>query len=517
MRSILTLILSFIPIFFACKTDPNTQFADKGEAHPVIQQAETGSGQEQAGLAPQSQLSPDEAKEAELNLSALSQGLPYEQKTIKSGQAEQKVAIIGAGASGLAAAHYLKQIGYRHVTVFEKESRSGGKVYSYMIDDKPYEMGAFWAGETYPTVLELAAFYGAKYGKDPIEHYVETAPGKGHPFQNSVLVGLRPLVLPFEMLHLPGFYLRWGKDVRKTGIEGINPDLFLPMEEFAKKYGIPITAEIFEPFWIGCGYEYYKTVPAIYVLKLMMPSMATALKNSFKQLSLNGWKAGLYDFPEGYSSLFDKMAAALPDLRLNQAVTKVKRVTSGGKTVISVTAGGKTEQFDKLIIATDLRIAMRYLDTTSTEKALFGQVRSLKYNSYLIDMNVVKHPKRRVVFFEQYKKAESTGHVVAIGNRYGNSYWNVLQIVSGNISAAEADRRLGEDLDRLSSGPRTIVKKIEWDYFPHVSVEALRAGYYDRMAALQGTKSTFYIGGVMNFETVEGNVSFAKNLVMQRF
>ena len=42
----------------------------------------------------------------------------------------QKIAVIGAGISGLAAAHHLKKLGYGDVTVFEKEGAVGGKVLS---------------------------------------------------------------------------------------------------------------------------------------------------------------------------------------------------------------------------------------------------------------------------------------------------------------------------------------------------------------------------------------------------
>ncbi len=46
-----------------------------------------------------------------------------------------KIAIIGAGASGLTAAHRLKKTGYKNVTVFERESKAGGKIFSYRYND----------------------------------------------------------------------------------------------------------------------------------------------------------------------------------------------------------------------------------------------------------------------------------------------------------------------------------------------------------------------------------------------
>ncbi|MGD0124758.1 MAG: FAD-dependent oxidoreductase [Terriglobia bacterium] len=44
-----------------------------------------------------------------------------------------RIAVVGGGASGLSAAYLLKKAGYSHVTVFEKESRLGGKCRTVMI------------------------------------------------------------------------------------------------------------------------------------------------------------------------------------------------------------------------------------------------------------------------------------------------------------------------------------------------------------------------------------------------
>ena len=38
----------------------------------------------------------------------------------------------------------------------------------------------------------------------------------------------------------------------------------------------------------------------------------------------------------------------------------------------------------------------------------------------------------------------------------------------------------------------------EWPYFQHYRVEEIRAGYYDRLDALQGQNRTYYVGGLPN-------------------
>lgn len=56
----------------------------------------------------------------------------------------KKVAIIGAGASGIAAAAKLLANGYENIVILEAEDRIGGRVWTVNDGDKLLEMGAQW-------------------------------------------------------------------------------------------------------------------------------------------------------------------------------------------------------------------------------------------------------------------------------------------------------------------------------------------------------------------------------------
>lgn len=71
-----------------------------------------------------------------------------------------KVVIIGAGLSGLAAAHRLKQKGCE-VTVLESRNRIGGRVFSHNLGKNHIvELGAEWIGHSHSRIIEMSESLG---------------------------------------------------------------------------------------------------------------------------------------------------------------------------------------------------------------------------------------------------------------------------------------------------------------------------------------------------------------------
>ncbi len=78
-----------------------------------------------------------------------------------SGSGQHDVAIIGAGLSGLVAAHRLVEAGVTNVVVLEASDRVGGRTLSHRLaDGTTLDVGGQWAARAHTRLLALAAEMG---------------------------------------------------------------------------------------------------------------------------------------------------------------------------------------------------------------------------------------------------------------------------------------------------------------------------------------------------------------------
>jgi predicted NAD/FAD-binding protein len=179
-----------------------------------------------------------------------------------------------------------------------------------------------------------------------------------------------------------------------------------------------------------------------------------------------------------------------------------------------VETADQTMRFDAIVLASPLDGALRFLDASPEEKALFEKIRYVDYRVILADAQglpntrytfATQHLTRpgEVMFWYKRWKAANTYTFYAIGDVPGST--------SGITGAADAMLR------RLDGKLGTVHREERWRYFPHVTPEDMRAGFYRRLEAMQGTRRTYYAGEVMSFPTVETVVAYSRALVDRHF
>ncbi len=131
-----------------------------------------------------------------------------------------RVAIIGAGVSGLSAAFYLRRsIPNVHCDLFESQNRVGGVVETMRVDDSIIERGADNFATLVPDAYQLSVDAGLERTTDPSESRASTSEGRGQ--WSSMAYSLWILTGPTDSNgfhpHDTGSFLAWSSaDARRV-------------------------------------------------------------------------------------------------------------------------------------------------------------------------------------------------------------------------------------------------------------------------------------------------------------
>lgn len=419
------------------------------------------------------------------------------------------VAVVGAGASGLTAAHYLKEQGHS-VTIFEKNDRVGGKVYSYEIDNIKIELGALLVTQEFTTINTLIRTYGAQAQVLPSKILFLGEGNRWQKFKGYSAIGAIRTVVQYK--RLLKMFQRFPELNTPQLIYSIHPDLFLPLNKFAKKYGF---YEVLPPFVMSMsasGYLYPEVTPAYYALKLFKTIAPVGIQGYIDNLKPHSspYIKGLRYFKNGYSDLWETMASHF-DVRLNEKVIS----TEAGKLVTTK----DSYNFDKVIISTDILTAKSIIMKPSAELSVLAD--TLTRHRFLVsiiktkDINKAHHS----FFFYPNMTISRINHVQSMVN-----FWNsgeiyvTYQSIDDNIGWEEAGNVLASDIsDTLGIKNFTILKQVEWEYFHHIPPGKFSKKLALSLRSLQGQDGIYYVGESLNFESTESAAQNAKWVVEKYF
>ena len=111
-----------------------------------------------------------------------------------------KIAVVGGGPGGLSAAQFIQEAGHQAV-VFERESRIGGKSFSFNSGDAFNEMGTCYTTRKHVLIKRWMKAHGitlkrlgeARYDDAPVVDYVKSGPGAPLPVQGLKFLWRRPI------------------------------------------------------------------------------------------------------------------------------------------------------------------------------------------------------------------------------------------------------------------------------------------------------------------------------------
>jgi protoporphyrinogen/coproporphyrinogen III oxidase len=424
-----------------------------------------------------------------------------------------KVAIIGAGMSGLTAGHYLKKAGFSHVTIFEKEAEIGGKVLSRELDGALYDLGAVWVFKEYTTILEMIREFNIPLRRFPAKKTILTEEGKRLSFLDYGLEKYDFLKIFDGLLNAKKVLAKYAY-LKNPGFAGVTPDLFESFENFVKKNKLESIVHIMEPFLVGTGYGYSQDVPAIYILKptvLIFDSLVEDIINEKFGIPSNAFQF----FSGGFQAFLEAVAKDL-EVKTNEEVLKVTRVN--GEIEIQTPKG--IYVFDRLIISTPPDATLKFLDATEEENFLFSKMQSNFYQ--ITAFKGRRLPKSEVIFLAKATDMENRGVPAVLANwGRNNNVWVSLapyDIRNGYISPEVLRDKLRDEVKDLGGEIDKILFSRGLTYFFHYNGDFLKHySPHKKLESIQGNLGTYYIGGHLNFESVEHSAQYAKEVVRKYF
>jgi len=407
----------------------------------------------------------------------------------------RRIAIVGAGAAGLSAGHALKTLGYKRVVVFERANRVGGKCCTVEIEGRNYELGAGIVSEDNRVVLGLAKEFGVPLSRVPFGHSMHVNSETGAPMPKRTARQTIRLLGELAVYYV----LSWRyASAGKPGLARTNKSLMVPFAEFARVHQIENLAMELALFFTGFGYDYFERIPAVYVLKYYRRAMLMAFL-----------KRKIYRLPGGIQHLWTAVASSL-DVRLNTEITKIERAD-----LVRITTPQGTEEFDELILTSPLDEALQYLDATAEERTLFSKI---EYVNYCTVACSVKGFPDGDGYVPGNFSPEHAGKPVFWHHRHADAdVYTVYSLAEFKQTDEDLIREASNLISKMGGSLKTVYSVSRWKYFPHVSSDEFRAGYFQKVEALQGARHTYYAGEMVNFSTVGLTSEYAHALVGRFF
>ncbi|MBC3875459.1 NAD(P)/FAD-dependent oxidoreductase [Undibacterium flavidum] len=413
-------------------------------------------------------------------------------------QRSQKIAIIGAGISGLASAYFLQK--HHEVSLFEANTYLGGhtNTVDIQIDQKTLSVDTgflVFNEKTYPNLIALFAELGVDSYATDMSFGVSLNDGQLEWAGTNLdtVFAQRKNILSPGFLRMLSEILRFNRDaesnLRACSQSGISLGQLLSTQKynarFANHYLIPMAAAI----WSSSPKDI-----------LDFPA------STFLRFCLNHALLQVNDRPQwrtvknGARSYVQKIAATLKDIRLNNPVSAVVRTEAG----VQIESPRGIEQFDAVIFATHAPDTLRLLkDPSEEETALLSKVRYQANTAYLhTDVSLL--PRNKKVW----------------------SAWNYLGTDSNTQNDAQAVcvSYLLNQLQRLDTETPVIVTLNPWQapaadkllasfnydhpVFDQAAIESQR-----NLSQLQGKRATWFAGAWSGYGFHEDGLKSALRVV----
>ena len=410
-----------------------------------------------------------------------------------------KVAIVGSGISGLAAAHALR--GKVELTLLEAGDYFGGHTHTVDVT-LPTPKGPVTHGvdtgflvlneRTYPQLIRLLADLGVATAKSDMSFSVQANDFAGGRDMEWSGTSLNTVFAQRANLVNPRFWgmlrdlLRFNALSTRMAASGSEAQLQQPLGEFLREHGFGTAfCEWYFLPMMACIWS----CPTAQMLQFPVSTMVRFCHNhGLLQISN---RPQWWTVQGGARHYVEKITAGMADKRLNAPVRRIEHLAGGatGQPSVRIHTDTGSQLFDKVVIATHSDQALQMLaEPTAQERDTLGAIRYQSNKAVLHGDTTVLPTRASAWAAWNYERAAAPGRertrvcLHYLLNRLQPLPWQQPVLVSLNpVRAIAPDQVLGE-----------------YDYaHPVFDLAAMAA--QSRMPALQGQQGRYYAGAWMGY------------------
>lgn len=421
-----------------------------------------------------------------------------------------RIAIIGAGPSGLSAAERLKDKGYKNVVVFEKLDRVGGMSLSktYKADNGKeivYDLGSIqpMAGRDFEKLVKK---YGLEWGRGISIENTKLMRFYDHETR-SYIADFKNHYLGYKLSQLPAVLMDAFKVIRKIfkfrrlykpGMHDCPhlEEASMPIEEWIDSLNLKVIKKVFTYALCSVGTGTRRSAApneaALYGLKIL---------TQFLRIPPRYVEGSYRPLRQGYQSIW-KEVSRNHDVRFLSKITKIER--PGGKKVIIHLYDGRQEEFDYLIVAFPISQLKDIMHMTIDEEKIANNV--VYHPVWKAAFLATGLPKEEVLvfpdcYFSNKPNRTPIGILIPEGNVDDETtlYSLTLQPLDNKLDDEKYLASIDKDLNEHFGGH--IVKWVDRHYWPYYHTIfnrlAIKEGVFDLFDKIQGENNTHYVGELL--------------------
>lgn len=398
-----------------------------------------------------------------------------------------KIAIVGAGASGMTAAYYLNKYGH-DVTIFEKQAIPGGHIRTLNknvktdnIDHKLIlEAGVLEFSSEFHTFLSLMKELEVELEPIDIGSSIFNKEGKRYLSRTVIARNIRGLFRIVELIKLAFIYLSASVLILKTHYTKASRFHNHSMAHYIKKNTIKNS-------WLKLLTMYCYSIPFKLVNRIPAELALIALHN-YVQADWYRIKGGVYSYIEKILEQFNGK------LIVNADINSITRSTQG----VSINfKSGKTEIFDKIIFAVPPDQVLKLLSDPSEKEVMYFKAWKENIAHTIVHTDSLIYKKygiRQASEFDFFQTNNGWGYNACL-----NQLCGLKPIPRYNLSF---------NLNSLIH-KESIIYRAE-HHTPMYTVKAFK--YRNQIIADNGDNNTYHAGAYLYDGLHEGAILAAKNV-----